>query len=180
MKFSKSLLNNGYVRERIFENGINKTRKILHYVFGDIYGVKEVVSHENFSYKAEFVFSDRPITALYRLDQEDDEIVKELIEICEVEEKNVCITPDQEVVINDFWDVVKKVQDYLENEFEIDFTPLDPAEKDEKIKDIKHDENNKTWQVTFTQDHQEGYFIATYKDKCLRITHYKKHNILLD
>jgi len=78
MKFSKSLLNNGYVRERIFENGINKTRKILHYVFGDIYGVKEVVSHENFSYKAEFVFSDRPITALYRLDQEDDEIVKEL------------------------------------------------------------------------------------------------------
>jgi len=188
LKFSKSLLSNNDIRQKLFLNGVEKSKELLKYIFGIDFNLDDlnaVADEKEFTFSLIFKFGNALISAKYSLHKENDtEILQEILEIVEKDESSteVYLTGnDKRLTNNDYWDSLKKVQDYLESRFDINFTPLDPSDKDKRILELNYDEENKFWETKFIQDHQEGYFTATYTDcRNLKLIHWKIHTIVLD
>lgn len=185
LKFSKSLLNDSLIRKRLFQAGIEKSQSLIKQIFNvDKTELKEILKKESeYIYSIQFMFKDRIISACYSL-KDDCNILTELFEIRETSEESFEIAlneNDLRPTESDFWNSVKKVQDFLESKFTINFTHVDPEEKDSRIKEIKYDENSCVWNCSFTQDDLEGYIDVKYTNfQSLKITQYMIHNIFFD
>ncbi|MCT4584048.1 MAG: hypothetical protein N4A54_03900 [Peptostreptococcaceae bacterium] len=187
MKFSYSLLKNTDIRQKLYSNGVAKTKELLKDVFGldfekedpKIIDIK--VQEKEFCFGVIFLLNGRKISAGYGLEKEKDNIVSEILLITETEEEKVIIKN----ISNKFEDNINKVQEYLEERYELNFTPLDPNEKDENIIEIINNKADLTWEVTFIQEHHESKFIARFMQienttYNMQITQLKKHKIYLD
>jgi hypothetical protein len=196
MKFSGSLLENKDIATRIFSNSVSKTKSILKDIFGlnfegsdpMIKAVTEEV--ESFKFDVVFTLNEREITADFKYEVEDlaGDIVTEILTISESTSERIKmadIRADTKDGKQLYWKYVNGLQDYLESKFELNFTPLDPEEKDSNIISINPDEDNLSWICAFNQEHQEGRYEATFqltpgKDQYMLLTQRKKHMIYLD
>jgi len=186
MKFSHSLLNTDDIGLKIFNNGVQKSKELLTEVFGldFINGDSRIVGIvddcKNYNFEVIFNLNGREITVDFIFETEKD-IVIEVLRIREIEECSI----EFNSISDDFIVNINKVFDYLEDEFDLDFTPLDPIDIDTNIKEINKNQDEKTLKIIFTQDHHEGWFEAEYKyiqdeKQIIKIVQYKEHKIYLD
>ncbi len=191
MKFSKSLLKTEDIASKIFKNGVMKSKELLTEVFGlDFRNNDERIvsisdNEDLFKYEVVFSLNDRHITVKFSFDEDSNsDIVSEVLEINEIEKEDIISIDIDKSNISNFNSNIDKIIDYLEKRFELNFTPLDPEDKDEKIKQIvKKEENlNTIWYVKFIQEYHEGSFELYYNhiDKSIELTKNKKHKIYLD
>ncbi len=196
MKFSGSLLGNNDIGIKIFNNSIVKTKNLLKDVFGlDFDGADPNINKidedkENFRYGVVFTLNGREIAAEFTYEAEDfsNDIVTEMLCISEYTTEDILLPEAKSAGGEDkklFWENVKGIQDYLENRFELNYTPLDPEEKDKNIISAASDEERLTWVSIFTQDHQEGSFEVKYNfvaghEQKVKLVHHKQHKIFLD
>jgi hypothetical protein len=196
MKFSGSLLENKDIGTRIFNNSVSKTKNLLKDIFGLNFEVTDpninslIEDTENYRFETIFTLNSRKITAglFYEVEDLTNDIITETLTITEHANENVLLPGAVKAGTEYrklFWENVKRVQDYLEKRFELNYTPLDPEDKDENIISVAHDERNFTWKSVFKQDHQEGNFEVKYnfvagQDQYIAIVQNKQHKIFLD
>lgn len=196
MKFSGSLLEDKDIGIKIFNNSLNKCKTLLKDIFGlnfegedpNIINVNEDTKNYNFS--VVFNINNREIIANFNYEAEESSnnmvieilnIKEPCIEIVELLSPETKGMDDKE----NFFSNLNKVQDYLERNFEINFTPLDPDEKDENINSVNLDEKSLSWNARLTQDYNEGYYEVIYRylpeqAQHFIINHYNHHKIFLD
>lgn len=193
MKFSGSLLQSKSIGERFFYNSLNKVNSLLSSIFGlDFSGEKGIKINKNideYNYSVSFILDGHEINAVFEYEVEDyqNNILSEVLTIIE---NDVEITSFENGCSHDqlqdrFLSCVHEIQKYLENKYEIDFTPLIPGENDPKIVSTNCNINDLTWESIFTQDHLDGQFIIHYKFLDNPTESYKTiikrcHKIILD
>lgn len=182
MRFSRSLLENEDIKRNIYQKGVSKSKKVLTDIFGLDFESKNaniVNSDENESklnLDISFIFNDRKIAAKYYFDEDKDDMLNEILLITENEKEAIQL----DNVSEDFISNINKIQDILEEKYELNFTPLDPEEEDMNIIAIESTSNS--WKVIFNQDFHEGKIIASYKegDHVIQIDILREHRIYID
>lgn len=187
MKFSESLLKDSEIGCNIFDNSVNKAKVLLSEIFelDFINSDKKIVSinenSDNYFFEVIFSIDDREIKALLNYEKINDDILSEVLIIKELHNFNIPIQ------INDndysFNNIINKAMDYLEEKYDIDFTPIDPEAKDKNIYKIVSDVKNNIWEVLFISSDYEAIFKAEYnndKKPYLKILQNNNHIIYLD
>lgn len=198
MKFSCSLLQTPDIGQRIFQNAIEKTQKVLFSIFALQFNegdprIKEISEDEtNHTYTAKFDYNGREIIAALTFEGDEvmNDICIETLAIVEDDIKEIIFLGDQDgkTELSRFRNNVLKIQEGLEAIYELSFLPLDPAEKDKNILDSIMDEKNPngmTWSLKFKQQHHEGYFEIKYtyasgSDQKYTFMHFKRHVLYFD
>lgn len=195
MKFSSSLLENKDISTKIFNNSIAKANLLLKDVFGlnfdgnDLNIKKINEDADKFRYGVIFTLNGREITvSLTYNDEDNSDILTEVLSICEsISENFIAFASIKNVKEADsqFFDNVKEVQNYLEEKFDLNFTPLDPDDKDINIVSIELKEDNFTMNSIFKQEHHEGTFEVKYKfvpgqKQIVTLIQHKQHKIYLN
>lgn len=208
MKFSKTLLDNDEIRKRVFENGIDKANELLEYIFGaDVCNSINEIINENdkefyddvsfivdtdsniminkqtliMQYGISFNYNNRDINFIYSIceSDKDEDLLEEIINIREfnVKEEKIEIMNKK-----DFYKAIEEVENFLEERFDLNFTPLNLDIRDENIFDITIDEECNEWRVTFKQDDFEGEYISIFNldDNSLKLIEIKDHKVYLD
>lgn len=180
MKFSKGLLNDKDIMKKIYDSSVDKSKSMLKDIFGIDFEendsrIKEIFQNDD-EFKVDFEFNGRDITGELEFGEEGDSAISQLV-IKETVEKVV----DFEKV-NDYNHAVNLAMNFLEDNYELEFTPLDPQDKDEQIQDVRED--GKTYEVSFKRDYHEGSFVTklSYEGEraSLLITENKRNSIYLD
>lgn len=186
MKFSTSLLSDVGIRKKLFTSGVEKSKELLALIFGldfnsdnNILTINEQA--ELFTYTVSFLYHGRTLTASYGLETKEDNLETEVLSVAETDKEYVRLDKATE----SFSKNVNLIIEYLENRFELNFTPLDPAEDDKNILEINFDEKEQIWQVTFLNEKIEGKIIAAYmlaekEEQTLQLTYLKKNIIIFD
>ena len=144
MKFSGSLFENKDIGNRIFDNSIIRTKTLLKDVFAlhfecpDPNIIKVNRDMDEWIFEVIFKMNESEITAIFNYDVEDhcNDIVREILTISEYNIEKVIIPGVEEEGKKEeelYLENVKRIQDYLESRYELNFTPLDPAEKESNI-----------------------------------------------
>lgn len=190
MRFSKSLIEDKSIRDKLFLQGIKKSNEVLEDIFGidfteDDPRVTDKYSNEDmFYYGFRLELNGRKLNVEYKLNKNEEDLLAEVLEISEVETENIeiiCDKPDE----NNFNYVVSRLQEQLEDKYGIYFQPLDPEDRDERIKEIVLDEKYGVWQVKFTEEFKEGevfvcYLYTNEPKQTAKIIHRNRHEIYLD
>lgn len=188
MKFSKTLLENKEIKERIFENGVEKANELIEYIFGSeaLLSLQNVIKDDKnedlfiMKYGANFNYNDRDIYFLYVICEceEDTSLLEEVINIMEFNTKQIKLN----ISSDSFKNSISEIKNYLEKQYKLDFTPLNLDIKDKNILDVNVDEEAKEWITVFNQEDFEGKYIATFsfKDSILEIKKIKEHKVILD
>lgn len=191
MKFNDSILNNADIGQIFFLSSINKANQLLTDVFGlnfydndpSIIGIN--ADKDQYRYEVVFNYNGGKIQSVLNYDKTGDDNLQELLYISEHDERidsETIYFPDD---IRTFNDAINKCMAYLEDKYNINFTPLDPGEADENITSVNFNENEETWEAAFIDNNQEAEIKAQYKkDKdgisALNISRFRKHVIYLD
>lgn len=190
MQLSESLLKDKEIGKMIFNNSIHKTKVLLKDIFGLDFenedpSINLIAKDDDlYSFKVVFNLNEREIIAEFKFQHETKDMVKEVLKIYEDEINVIPFSVESE----DFKIIKNKVMDILENQFEVNFTPLDPETEDKNIKYFKADDNKKNLECSFTVDNQEIEFIAKHNEEMntagggryIEIYKHKKHSIYLD
>lgn len=187
MKISESLLYENEFGGRIFNNSVEKAKKLLSNVFDlnfnelDPKIIKINDCSENYRYEVIFNINGREITAIFNFESEnlenEDRIVREVLRINELENCDIKINQDKDFKVS-----ISEIIDSFEEKYDIIFTLLDPDEKNENIKEFKYDEKNKIFKLSFTTDYHEALFNIEYieSDKVVKVNKYNHHVIYLE
>lgn len=185
MKFSIGLLHDKDIGEKIFHKGVAKSNKLLKDIF-DLNFNDDVPDLEDFTldyekrvYKLSFHFKERYIKALLTYVPVDVDVIQDVLEIYE-EDKTAYF---KDLDVYDYYNAVETAIEILENKYKLNFTPLDPEERDINILDLKSNEPD-LFEVAFTQDDYEGTYKASVDIKegffVLSVTHMIKNTIYLE
>lgn len=186
MKLSKSLLQDKELGSNIFNNSIKKSKILLTDVFDLDFKNKDsrikklVRKDELYLFNVIFNLNGREITATLFFEPEKGDIVQEVLRINEVVKDSLVLNSFP----TDYKGAIGEVMDLLEEKYQLKFTPLDPEEKDKKIKTINENSLDKSWETIFTHEDYESEFKACFDYKgnnsVLTIKEYKNHIIYLD
>lgn len=187
MIFSKSLLEDNDIGKRIIENSIEKSKSLLNEIFdldcvNASSNIKELHQGENMNiFKVVFMFGDREINVTLEYEGCGEDLVKEVLIIRESSEESIVL----DVPGRDYKSACDAVMNYLEEKYQLDFTPLDPDEEDSNIASIRDDAEDMIYKVCFTHDDHEAIFTAAlvYKEdikQILKINQDKKHCIYFE
>lgn len=185
MRFSKSLLQDKDIGKKIFNSSIEKTKQLLSDIFELDFTVensmiKEVIKDDYlYFFKMIFNFKNREISATLNYEPEEIDVVQETLNISEIVEEEIQIKD----IPNDYQKAINKVMDILEEKYEINFTPLNPSEIDNNIKNINN--QNFCWEVIFIHNDHEGEFKAIYthnekEGSSLTVIEHKQHIIFFE
>jgi len=185
MKFSIGLFYDSEIGKNIFTNEITKANKLLNEIFGldfnqGIPGTNDaVIDYDKKIYKIGFSFKNRYIRAQLVFMQVDVDVIQDALEIYE----DARIIYSEYNLPGDFYDAVDKVINILEDLYDLNFTPLDPNDKDINIIDIIKKEPE-LFEVVFTHDDFEGNYKATMYEieghYELEVKQFIKNTIFLD
>lgn len=186
MKLSESLLHEKEFGERIFKSSLDKAKTLLTEIFdldfinNDPKIINIIDEPENYKFEIIFDIRGRKITALFNFENDHDDILSEVLRIKETSVNDIFILDKAE----NFKDTVKNAMDYIEEKYDIDFTPLDPEEENKNIISTKYIKDE-SWLAIFNSDYYEAEFKAEYifipgSEAYLTITQCKNHIIYLE
>lgn len=184
MKFSESLLKEKDIGQRIFLNSLSKSKALLKDIFGldfekdDPKILKLEEDSNEYKFKVSFLLNNREIKALFEFKKENEGIVSEVLKIHELDAEEIILTR-----YDNFKNVTNEIMDILEKKYELNFTPLDPGERDENIKLFSCNQKEQILRIVFTTDDNEAEFEVLYKfpdNKNLIISECKQHLIYIE
>lgn len=162
MKFSRSLLAVDGAGERIFNGSVDKAKALLKSIFDIDFNcvgteIKDFsVNYGTNVFTTVFEYLGRTITAKLSYVSVQDDIIQDILEISE-EPVSVLV---ENGISNDLKTSVNKALDILEERYNLNFTPLDPDDKDNNIKNIINPDSE-SMTIRFTQDDHEGEYTAS-------------------
>ena len=189
MKLSKSVLLDEFIGEKLFNGMKDKTNKFIK----DIYdidvndaSIKSVNTDiKNYRYAIIFNHSGRSIGigCSFEDDEKTDDMICEVLHIVEVDNKSISI-PNTNIE-RTYNELVDAAQTYLENNFDLNFTPIDPNTNDPKIIGVEENENQYIWKTLFTQPYHDGRYevyvsVVPHTGAYINIVANKRHKIYLD
>lgn len=185
MKFSKNLLNDPDIKNRLFDSSVQKTNAFIKEIFmvnveRDAHLVKgdKILDRDKYKYGLVIVKDGRNIGIGCCL-EEVDGMFAEVINIFEVRIDTIPLP--SKMSYNEICDYA---QTYLEGKYDLNFTHIDPEVKDDKILKIEEDPNQFLWKALFVQPYHDGNHLAqiTISDGnlVLETVTNAKHKIYLD
>lgn len=185
MKFSKSLLADSDIGNKVFSNSIIKAQTLLTDIFdlsfnGSDPRIKTYeLNDDTMSFTISFTMNDRLINAELCYEDIQTDLFHEVLNICEDVTEHIELTD----IPKDYNNAVSKVMDILESKYELVFTPLDPNDVDNNIKYISGRPENDKLEIVFTHEDHEALFTATFlfsDEPMLSVVQAKKHSIFLE
>ncbi len=191
MKFSKDLLDDVEVKSRMFDSTVQKTNNFVKDIYlidadkGD-HRIKsnKVIDLENYRYGLVISIGNRNIGIGCNLEGVDDtnNMVTEVINIFEAQIDKVTIPNAGKMFYNELLDYA---QTYLEDKYGLNFTPIDPDDKDSNILSIEEDPVTFYWKALFVQPYHDGHYVSkinvTERDQVtLETVINKRHKVYLE
>lgn len=184
--FSKNLLNNQEIAEGLFNATVDKSIKYLREILGEDFFILDPDGEiekelDKYKFEAVFNFNERCIHATISLEEEKEDLLKEVLRLKEEKEKIIIVN----YIPGSYKDAINNVVDILEQTYNLNFTPLDPSYKDKNIRDIKENKNKGYWKARFLHDDIEGEIEALFtfnenEGSTLIVKEYKNYIIYLD
>lgn len=187
MKYSKALLKDNEIGQKLYGNSVIKVKELLSDIFGlsfesDDPRIKRISENAMTKvFEVEFNIGDRTIFATQSYESVQDDLVQELLIISESVVEDI---PLVDIPV-DYQQAVNSVLNLLESKYELNFTPLDSMEEDGNVKMVHNQPDEHTMEVIFTHEDHEALFKAVllFVDNgksSLTVQQNKHHSIYLD
>lgn len=186
MRFSKGLLKDQIIMKGLFDRSIEKTKKFLLEIF-ELYvnlpdrRIENITKDDElYSYKVKFNFKERNLMAELTFEPDEKGYVQEVLNIHEFKDNELFF-----LVPKNYEEATNAVLKHLEKKYSLNFTPLDPEDKDENIKQfIENDEKQSVEAIFTNEDYEEEIKVSFIYDEnnpsSVTIKEYRQYKIYLD
>ena len=152
MKATKTILKDKEIGKKIYEKGLRQAKQLLNEIFSVNFDSLENFKHykedsDAYSFEAVFDFNNREVRASFQFYPEDNDMLSEVLDIWT---DSVEIKKPIFIFSNEYKERISQLMSFVEKNYDVNFTPLDPEEIDEQILYVK--DNDDVWE---TEIHKE-------------------------
>lgn len=164
MRFSKNLLDDNEIRDRLFQSSVQKTNNFIREIFqvdvesdANLIKGNKIIDRNNYKYGLVIAKDGRSIGIGCCLEEVENDMYAEVINIFEVLIDNLPLPDQEDMSYNEMCDYA---QTYLEDKYDLNFTPIDPENNDANILSIEEDPDKFLWKALFVQPYHDGQHLA--------------------
>jgi hypothetical protein len=188
MKFSENLIYESHFGSKIFNKYVDNIKGLLSEIFEidfsnlDSNKICENLNLTDYIYEVKFHLEDRNIDihSAFSFEKDKKDLLSGVLKINEISIDKWIIECDS----NNYNNIINAIMTYLEEKYDIDFTPLNLDEENKNIKNVEVNQDE-SWASNFTSNNHESEFFAEFhydtgKEHVLKITQIKAHAVYLD